>query len=81
MCARRGIHILHRNLWRSLEGHRRQHVVKNVQSPTPYSLCQLIDDLSALGLRHVGYGVPTEMFPPFAGNSELLLEEKSKPVY
>mmetsp|Transcript_55947 Transcript_55947/g.130754 ORF Transcript_55947/g.130754 Transcript_55947/m.130754 type:complete len:1124 (+) Transcript_55947:79-3450(+) len=26
---------------------------------------QLIDDLSALGLRHVGYGVPTEMFAPF----------------
>eukprot|EP00913_Durusdinium_trenchii_P032174 g30127.t1 len=26
---------------------------------------QMIDDLSALGLRHVGYGVPTEMFAPF----------------
>ncbi|CAJ1371316.1 unnamed protein product [Effrenium voratum] len=26
---------------------------------------QLIDDLSALGLRHVGYGVPTDMFAPF----------------
>ncbi|CAE7529874.1 unnamed protein product [Symbiodinium pilosum] len=26
---------------------------------------KLIDDLSALGLRHVGYGVPTEMFAPF----------------
>ena len=25
----------------------------------------MIDDLSALGLRHVGYGVPTEMFAPF----------------
>lgn len=26
---------------------------------------RMIDDLSALGLRHVGYGVPTEMFAPF----------------
>lgn len=26
---------------------------------------QIIDDLSALGLRHVGYGVPTDMFGPF----------------
>ena len=33
--------------------------------------CQLIDDLSALGLRHVGYGVPTEMFAPFAPASAL----------
>lgn len=26
---------------------------------------EMVDDLSALGLRHVGYGVPTELFPPF----------------
>merc|ERR1719487_1539229 len=26
---------------------------------------KLVDDLSALGLRHVGYAIPTEMFGPF----------------
>eukprot|EP00933_Yihiella_yeosuensis_P042223 TRINITY_DN3677_c0_g1_i1.p1 TRINITY_DN3677_c0_g1~~TRINITY_DN3677_c0_g1_i1.p1 ORF type:complete len:1238 (-),score=321.43 TRINITY_DN3677_c0_g1_i1:229-3942(-) len=26
---------------------------------------QMVDDISALGLRHVGYGVPTELFGPF----------------
>jgi len=26
---------------------------------------RMVDDLSALGLRHVGYGIPTELFPPF----------------
>eukprot|EP00930_Biecheleria_cincta_P060599 TRINITY_DN4623_c0_g1_i1.p1 TRINITY_DN4623_c0_g1~~TRINITY_DN4623_c0_g1_i1.p1 ORF type:complete len:1162 (+),score=193.23 TRINITY_DN4623_c0_g1_i1:169-3654(+) len=26
---------------------------------------QVVDDISALGLRHVGYGVPTELFGPF----------------
>ncbi|CAJ1420772.1 unnamed protein product [Effrenium voratum] len=26
---------------------------------------QMVDDISALGLRHVGYGIPTEMFGPF----------------
>ena len=25
---------------------------------------QVVDDISGLGLRHVGYGVPTEYFPP-----------------
>ena len=25
----------------------------------------MVDDLSALGLRHVGYGVPIELFGPF----------------
>ena len=24
----------------------------------------MVDDVSALGLRHVGYGVPTELFSP-----------------
>eukprot|EP00434_Breviolum_minutum_P023711 symbB.v1.2.020915.t1/scaffold1785.1/size101431/3 len=26
---------------------------------------QMVDEISALGLRHVGYGIPTEMFSPF----------------
>jgi len=26
----------------------------------------MVNDLSALGLRHVGYGIPTELFAPFA---------------
>lgn len=26
---------------------------------------RMIDDISALGLRHVGYGIPTEFFSPF----------------
>lgn len=25
----------------------------------------MMQDLSALGLRHVGYGIPTELFGPF----------------
>ena len=26
---------------------------------------KMVDDISALGLRHVGYGIPTEYFGPF----------------
>jgi len=26
---------------------------------------QMVEDISALGLRHVGYGIPTELFGPF----------------
>eukprot|EP00933_Yihiella_yeosuensis_P069725 TRINITY_DN7662_c0_g1_i1.p1 TRINITY_DN7662_c0_g1~~TRINITY_DN7662_c0_g1_i1.p1 ORF type:complete len:1229 (-),score=294.03 TRINITY_DN7662_c0_g1_i1:161-3820(-) len=26
---------------------------------------QMVEDISALGLRHVGYGIPTEFMPPF----------------
>uniref|UniRef100_A0A7S1AZ59 Globin domain-containing protein n=1 Tax=Noctiluca scintillans TaxID=2966 RepID=A0A7S1AZ59_NOCSC len=26
---------------------------------------QMVDEISALGLRHVGYGIPTELFGPF----------------
>eukprot|EP00929_Paragymnodinium_shiwhaense_P020512 TRINITY_DN13656_c0_g1_i1.p1 TRINITY_DN13656_c0_g1~~TRINITY_DN13656_c0_g1_i1.p1 ORF type:complete len:1060 (-),score=260.92 TRINITY_DN13656_c0_g1_i1:266-3445(-) len=26
---------------------------------------QMVDDLSAVGLRHVGYGIPTELFDPY----------------
>ena len=29
------------------------------------SLPQSVQDISALGLRHVGYGIPTEFFAPF----------------
>merc|ERR1719277_2402673 len=27
---------------------------------------RMVDDISAVGLRHVGYGIPTEYMPPFA---------------
>ncbi|CAE7188346.1 wss2 [Symbiodinium necroappetens] len=27
--------------------------------------CRMVDEISALGLRHVGYGIPTEFFNPF----------------
>lgn len=30
---------------------------------------KVVQDLSALGLRHVGYGVPVELFPPFVGSA------------
>merc|ERR1719436_1973573 len=26
---------------------------------------KMVEDISALGLRHVGYGIPTELFGPF----------------
>jgi len=29
----------------------------------------MVDEISALGLRHVGYGIPTELFPPFVAAS------------
>jgi len=29
---------------------------------------KLVQDISALGLRHVGYGIPTELFGPFVTN-------------
>lgn len=30
---------------------------------------KVVQDLSALGLRHVGYGVPVELFPPFVASA------------
>lgn len=35
---------------------------------------ELMEEISALGLRHVGYGIPTELFMPFveAGNIKLI---------
>ena len=38
---------------------------------------ELMEDISALGLRHVGYGIPTELFMPFveAGNIKLMAVE------
>ena len=29
------------------------------------ALVKLVDDVSALGLRHVGYNIPTDFFGPF----------------
>jgi hypothetical protein len=29
---------------------------------------KMVDDISALGLRHVGYGIPTELFAPFVNS-------------
>ena len=26
---------------------------------------KMVEDISAVGLRHVGYGIPTELFGPF----------------
>ena len=38
---------------------------------------ELMEEISALGLRHVGYGIPTELFMPFveAGNIKLITVE------
>ncbi|CAE8622519.1 unnamed protein product [Polarella glacialis] len=34
---------------------------------------KMVEDISALGLRHVGYGIPTEFFAPFvSGNVEVI---------
>lgn len=30
---------------------------------------EMVDDISALGLRHVGYGIPTELFGPYVSAS------------
>ncbi|CAE8717868.1 unnamed protein product, partial [Polarella glacialis] len=30
---------------------------------------KMVEDLSALGLRHVGYGIPTELFAPFVSGA------------
>ncbi|CAE8633053.1 unnamed protein product, partial [Polarella glacialis] len=35
----------------------------------------MVDDISALGLRHVGYGIPTELFDPFATGCIQVLHE------
>lgn len=34
----------------------------------------MVETLSALGLRHVGYAIPTEMFPPFVSAAVALLQ-------
>lgn len=42
---------------------------------------QVVDDISALGLRHVGYGVPTELFGPFVtAVMEVMGPEASNPT-
>ncbi|CAJ1400180.1 unnamed protein product [Effrenium voratum] len=33
-----------------------------------------VEDLSSIGLRHVGYGVPSEMMPPFVSSSVGLIQ-------
>mmetsp|Transcript_28120 Transcript_28120/g.65335 ORF Transcript_28120/g.65335 Transcript_28120/m.65335 type:complete len:1268 (+) Transcript_28120:118-3921(+) len=35
---------------------------------------KLVDDISSLGLRHVGYGIPTEHFGPFVSACVLVLQ-------
>lgn len=30
---------------------------------------QMVDDISAMGLRHVGYGIPTELFGPYVATN------------
>lgn len=37
----------------------------------------MVETLSALGLRHVGYAIPTEMFPPFVSAAVALLQRHS----
>ena len=41
------------------------HLVHNDPSSYSMSFSPLSQDISALGLRHVGYGIPTEFFAPF----------------
>lgn len=42
---------------------------------------KMVDDISALGLRHVAYGIPTELFPPFVtALMEVLLTYNSDAV-
>ncbi|CAJ1404592.1 unnamed protein product [Effrenium voratum] len=35
---------------------------------------RMVEEISAVGLRHVGYAVPTEMFPPFVSASVALMQ-------
>ena len=35
---------------------------------------RMVEETSAHGLRHVGYGVPTEMFPPFVSGAVSLIQ-------
>mmetsp|Transcript_25454 Transcript_25454/g.58655 ORF Transcript_25454/g.58655 Transcript_25454/m.58655 type:complete len:969 (-) Transcript_25454:134-3040(-) len=35
---------------------------------------KLVDDISSLGLRHVGYGIPTEYFGPFVSACVMVLQ-------
>mmetsp|Transcript_45002 Transcript_45002/g.104162 ORF Transcript_45002/g.104162 Transcript_45002/m.104162 type:complete len:1240 (+) Transcript_45002:103-3822(+) len=35
---------------------------------------QMVDDISSLGLRHVGYGIPTEHFGPFVSACVMVLQ-------
>lgn len=32
---------------------------------SPQDPCATVDEIAALGLRHVGYAVPVELFDPF----------------
>ncbi|CAK9048506.1 unnamed protein product, partial [Durusdinium trenchii] len=35
---------------------------------------RMVEEISALGLRHVGYAIPTEMFPPFVSAGVALMQ-------
>mmetsp|Transcript_4707 Transcript_4707/g.13115 ORF Transcript_4707/g.13115 Transcript_4707/m.13115 type:complete len:1236 (-) Transcript_4707:77-3784(-) len=39
---------------------------------------QMVDDISALGLRHVGYAIPTELFGPFVTACIQVLNNENK---
>ncbi|CAE7537410.1 unnamed protein product [Symbiodinium natans] len=36
---------------------------------------KMVEEISAIGLRHVGYAIPVEMFPPFVSAAVALLQE------
>mmetsp|Transcript_105817 Transcript_105817/g.306087 ORF Transcript_105817/g.306087 Transcript_105817/m.306087 type:complete len:1164 (-) Transcript_105817:65-3556(-) len=39
---------------------------------------EMVDDLSALGLRHVGYGIPTDLFPAFVDACAQVVREMAE---
>eukprot|EP00913_Durusdinium_trenchii_P001832 g1698.t1 len=41
---------------------------------------KMVEEISAVGLRHVGYGIPTEIFPPFVTCSVDLLKSLTQAI-
>ena len=47
------------------------------EPPLSGFVCWCGQDISALGLRHVGYAIPTELFAPFVSSAVVTVREQT----
>ena len=49
----------------------------SIEAPLSGFVCWCGQDISALGLRHVGYAIPTELFAPFVSSAVVTVREQT----